>query len=255
MRVFITSGGTKVPIDSVRDITNMSKGTFGSKIATEALNRGHEVFYFVSKDGAAPFTMTQNFYSVEQNADLVTNWCKWFNWCEKHKKDYTEYRYRTFDDYAFHLEETLKTFDPDVIILAAAVSDYTADPHPSKIRSSDELTIQLFPAEKIISRVKSYCPNAFLVGFKLLVGVTHEELVDAALDSIRKNNCDLIAANDLNSLRAGNHEVLLIESPDNVGGAAIVNRYYQDAAKAIMDRAEKKWNVKCTGFSSALPVA
>ena len=33
MKILITSGGTKVPIDRVRSITNMSQGTFGSRIA------------------------------------------------------------------------------------------------------------------------------------------------------------------------------------------------------------------------------
>lgn len=32
MKILITSGGTKVPIDSVRSITNLSKGTFDSQI-------------------------------------------------------------------------------------------------------------------------------------------------------------------------------------------------------------------------------
>ena len=31
MKILITSGGTKIPIDLVRPITNMSRGTFGSK--------------------------------------------------------------------------------------------------------------------------------------------------------------------------------------------------------------------------------
>ncbi len=43
MRVLITSGGTKVPIDSVRHIGNMSSGTFGAKIGYEALRAGHNV--------------------------------------------------------------------------------------------------------------------------------------------------------------------------------------------------------------------
>ena len=37
MRVLLTSGGTRVPIDRVRDIRNMSMGTFGSRIALELL--------------------------------------------------------------------------------------------------------------------------------------------------------------------------------------------------------------------------
>ena len=37
MKVLITSGGTKVPIDTVRHIGNMSSGTFGAKIAFQLL--------------------------------------------------------------------------------------------------------------------------------------------------------------------------------------------------------------------------
>ena len=37
MKILVTSGGTKIPIDRVRDITNMSTGTFGSKIAIELI--------------------------------------------------------------------------------------------------------------------------------------------------------------------------------------------------------------------------
>jgi phosphopantothenoylcysteine synthetase/decarboxylase len=43
MKILITSGGTKIPIDTVRDITNMSTGTFGTKIAEECLRKGHDV--------------------------------------------------------------------------------------------------------------------------------------------------------------------------------------------------------------------
>ena len=41
MRILITSGGTKVMIDGVRHISNMSKGTFGSAICKSFLEKGH----------------------------------------------------------------------------------------------------------------------------------------------------------------------------------------------------------------------
>ena len=44
MKILITSGGTKVPIDRVRSITNMSCGTFGSRIADAFFSKGLEVF-------------------------------------------------------------------------------------------------------------------------------------------------------------------------------------------------------------------
>ena len=42
MKILITSGGTKVPIDRVRSITNMSCGTFGSRIADAFYSNEHE---------------------------------------------------------------------------------------------------------------------------------------------------------------------------------------------------------------------
>lgn len=43
MKILITSGGTKIPLDSVRHIGNMSSGTMGREIALAALEKKHEV--------------------------------------------------------------------------------------------------------------------------------------------------------------------------------------------------------------------
>ena len=44
MKILITSGGTKIPIDRVRSIMNMSRGTFGSRIADAFFNEGLKAF-------------------------------------------------------------------------------------------------------------------------------------------------------------------------------------------------------------------
>ena len=67
--ILVTSGGTKVPIDAVRDITNMSSGNFGSKIATEFMSIGlngelnfpWQVVYLGAKDGKHPLKMEVDF--------------------------------------------------------------------------------------------------------------------------------------------------------------------------------------------------
>jgi len=56
MKVLITSGGTKVPIDKVRFITNMSSGTFGSRIALEALMTGNDVIFLHAEKSKTPFS-------------------------------------------------------------------------------------------------------------------------------------------------------------------------------------------------------
>lgn len=213
MRIFITSGGTKVPIDPVRDITNMSRGTFGSKIATAALDQGHDVFYLVSKDGRTPFTLTTDFFN-DCEQPLTERFHTKYDWCVRMLDHYQEARYRNYDDYAVALRTGLEQYRPDIIILAAAVSDYLTDASETKVRSGDALTIRLKPAEKLIGHVKEWCPSAFLVGFKLLVGESQENLLAAAVHSIQKNGCGMVVANDFLSLLAGNHEIMLVQPVD-----------------------------------------
>jgi hypothetical protein len=44
---------------------------------------------------------------------------------------------------------------------------------------------------------------------------SEEKLIEAARESIRKNGCDSVIANDLNSLKSGNHEVIAV-FPDHI---------------------------------------
>jgi hypothetical protein len=67
-KILITSGGTKVPIDKIRDITNQSSGTFGSKIATEALKRNHDVTFMRAKGSKSPFSMEIDFNKLSQTS-------------------------------------------------------------------------------------------------------------------------------------------------------------------------------------------
>lgn len=246
MKIFITSGGTRVPIDPVRHleifdmgeacIMNMSSGNFGSKIAEAALQEDHEVFYFVAEKGQTPFTINSNILNKE-NSEEFLQYCKnkfIFKDMALNLKRYTERTYRDYEAYRRQLPILLDEFKPDAIVLAAAVSDYVAVPHTEKIRSAEHLSIELTNAEKIIGNVKKWQPNALLVGFKLLVNSTETELIAAAEASIIKNNCDLIVANDLTTLKAGNHEVLLVE-PD-ASRQIVVNKYQQNGALEIVKR-------------------
>ena len=55
MKIAITSGGTKVPLDDIRVLSNISHGTTGALLATYALKAGHTVEYIASKESALPF--------------------------------------------------------------------------------------------------------------------------------------------------------------------------------------------------------
>jgi phosphopantothenate-cysteine ligase len=212
MKILITSGGTKVPIDKVRDITNMSHGTFGSRIAHVALAEEHEVCFLCAKGSRTPFRNDFDFYNDNQAIHKVM---EYFLFCEEYQEKYSETEFRNYDDYERSLG-LLLDWKPDVVILAAAVSDYgVANYVNGKIRTQDNLQISLEPLPKIIATVKERLPNCFLVGFKLLVYASETELIEEASKSIINNRCDLVVANDLASLQANNHRLFLVR-PDQV---------------------------------------
>jgi len=187
MKVLITSGGTKIKIDMVRHISNMSKGTFGTKIAESfrcELNPAetdHYVKFLMARDSKYP------------SSPFVT-----------------KYVYETFEDYERELFDLLKNYKPDIVVLAAAVSDYGVENYvDGKIRSKEELVIRLKPLPKLISRVRDYVPNAVICGFKLLVNSTEEELQKACLESLYKNRLDLVVGNDLRDIKNDDHKLLI----------------------------------------------
>ena len=64
---------------------------------------------------------------------------------------------------------------------------------------------------QIISLVKEWNPAIHLIGFKLLVDVTEDHLVDIARKSLIKNQADLIIANDLSQISADQQRAIFVE--------------------------------------------
>ena len=178
MKVLITSGGTRVPIDDVRYIGNMSTGRYGAELARVAYKAGLDVTLFHAKDSVTPF-LSYN-YSDEYH--------------EKVYKDYNEYK---------RVVDLAEDTQPDIIISAAAVSDYIVDKTEGKISSDgEELIIRLKKAKKILPEFKKVCPNALVVGFKLLVSPKSAE-IKTAVQKVLDNGADLCIFNDLTRIRQG----------------------------------------------------
>jgi phosphopantothenate-cysteine ligase len=213
MRVLVTSGGTKIPIDTVRHIGNMSNGTFGSKIATWFLKNNCHVDFLCAKGSKTPFSSNIDLNSISPS-EAVGALAKLCSLKESFGDSYHQYDYKTFDDYSKDLCNLIDVkFEntPDIVVLAAAVSDYGTKPIKGKIRSKDkDMSIHLHKLPKLIGRVKKKCPSAFLVGFKLLVDSTDTELIEAAKQSIKKNGCDMVIANDLRDIKNNDHKALVV---------------------------------------------
>ena len=87
----------------------------------------------------------------------------------------------------------------------------------NKISSNeDNLVIVLKPTPKIISIIKDLSPLTYLIGFKLLDGVSKEELIEVAKKLRDKNKCDLVVANDLSTIRNGEHIAYIIDKDNTI---------------------------------------
>ena len=58
--------------------------------------------------------------------------------------------------------------------------------------------------------IKKKSPETALVGFKLLSGVPHEELISVGKRLMQKNDCDFVLANDLQEIGLDFHRGYLI---------------------------------------------
>jgi phosphopantothenoylcysteine decarboxylase/phosphopantothenate--cysteine ligase len=183
MKILITSGGTKVPIDDVRYIGNMSSGRYGAEIADQFNKLDHDVLYWHSKGGAIPAGLSTSVYNGRIDSAIISY------------KDYNEYS---------DVIELVKDEKPDIIISAAAVSDYTVDKTEGKLSSDgDEIIIRLKKAKKILPEFKKVSSRSMVVGFKLLVSPTYQE-VNKAVNKVLNNGADYVVYNDLTQIRKGN---------------------------------------------------
>ncbi|SDB48067.1 phosphopantothenate-cysteine ligase [Streptococcus henryi] len=204
MKILITSGGTTESIDTVRGITNHSTGTLGKYISEKFLAQGHQVSLVTTKSAVKP--------QEHDNLDIYV---------------------------ISNVDSLIKTIEPlvkshDVLIHSMAVSDYTPvymtdldevkqrkdiaqlltkENKETKISSkSDYQVLFLKKTPKVISLVKNWNPNIQLIGFKLLVGVSKDELFAVARESLVNNQARYILANDLSEITPNQHHAYLLDS-------------------------------------------
>lgn len=206
MKILITSGGTTEKIDQVRAITNHSSGRLGKAIAETFLKHGHDICLVTTSAAEKPTS------HPKLSIVLISN--------------------------AQELADKLESLVPeyDCIIHAMAVADYTPlymtsldeveQTHPvsqllenrnteAKISSDKDVQVLFLKrTPKIISSVKKCNPNIKLIGFKLLVGVSKEELLKVARQSLLKNKADYILANDLLDINSSQHKAYLVSAQD-----------------------------------------
>jgi phosphopantothenate---cysteine ligase (CTP) len=189
--ILITAGSTRGYLDAVRYITNTSTGRLGSEIALEAMGRGAVVTYIYGADSLFPVIRDRN--------DIKSTQLKLIE-------------IETNNDLMKVLQEKLKNRKFDAIIHAMAVADYVPImAKPNKTSSQkDEWLIKLVKTPKVINIIRTTWPETFLVGFKLEVNRTKDELIKIAGRFLTKSKANLIVANDYKYISHNRHIAYMV---------------------------------------------
>jgi phosphopantothenoylcysteine decarboxylase/phosphopantothenate--cysteine ligase len=165
LRVVITAGGTREPIDAVRFIGNRSSGKMGFALARAAFDRGAEVEI------------------IEANVDLPA--------VPGVKQTMTP----TAGE--MHAEVMARLPSTDILIMAAAVADYRVAEGPAggKIgKGKDEWCVELEPTTDILCDVAAHHEGQFIVGFAAEYGL---DGLERARDKMERKRLDMIVFNDI----------------------------------------------------------
>ena len=243
MIVVVTGGGTIAPIDEVRSIANLSSGRFSAGITEAWLRRGADVYHIHAPRAELPFHRAARFDLDLPERQALTEHAR----LEQLRRDYAAIRDRlhlvpletgTVADYAATLERILRSVEVSVAMLAMAVSDYQSEPVSGKIDSeSGSLIVRCRRTPKVIRSVRDWAPGVFLVGFKLTVGSSREDLIHQAEEACRTNRANLTVANDLGPLREGRHTVHLVrpgQPAETLGPSATLADEVVERVAAIM---------------------
>ncbi len=206
VRVLVSAGGTREPLDSVRFLGNRSSGRMGVALAAEAARRGAEVT-LVAANLAVPAPGGVELVEVESAAALA----------------------------AAVLER-----EAEIIIMSAAVADYRpADPKKSKRHKSDETwTVELEPTTDVLRELgRRRRKGQMLVGFAADEGSAG---MKRAREKLQDKKVDLIVFNDISQpgigFDADENAVVLISKS---GEIKLTKAPKREIAAGILDEVER----------------
>ena len=204
VRVLVTAGGTREPIDAVRYVGNRSSGRMGAAVADEAAWRGADVTLVLAAATARP-AAAMTTVRVETAAQL-------------------------------HDEVVARAADADVVVMAAAVSDYRPAAAIDGKRAKDGAgwTIELEPTADILQQLGAVRRDGqLLIGFAAEHG---EGAVERARGKLARKGADAIVVNDVSRSDIGfdveDNEIVIVTSNQEI---VISRRPKWACAQAIWD--------------------
>jgi phosphopantothenoylcysteine decarboxylase / phosphopantothenate---cysteine ligase len=209
LRVLVTAGGTREPIDSVRFIGNRSSGRMGLALAEEAARRGADVT-LLAANVTIPAPAGVDEVTVETTAELDTAVRERFP-------------------------------DADVLIMAAAPADFRpADPAAAKLarEEHERLTLEFEPTDDIVAGVAAARrTDQTVVGFAAEHG---EGAVERGRAKLARKGLDAVVVNDISrtdiGFDSGDNEVTIVSAD---GEWEVGRRPKAEVAAAVLDEVER----------------
>ena len=207
-RVLVTAGGTREPLDAVRYIGNRSSGRMGVALAAEARRRG-AIVTLIASNLAVPPPDDVEVVEAPTAADVES--------------------------------EASARSDADVVLMAAAISDYRPRETVAAKRPKDEETwkIALEPTTDVLKLLAEHRTNGqVLVGFAAETG---EGGLDRARDKLTTKQVDFIVYNDVSREDVGfdtqDNEVVIVSAESE---RRVEKAPKNEIAAAILDEVEHR---------------
>jgi phosphopantothenoylcysteine decarboxylase/phosphopantothenate--cysteine ligase len=204
LKVLVTAGGTREAIDPVRFIGNQSSGKQGLAFARQAMALGASVKLIAC-----------NLDKSLAGAEVV------------HVTDVAQ------------LKAELDATSADILVMAAAVSDFTVIRADSKLRRGELTSLALEPTPDLVAHWAAANPESTTLAFAL---EDRSDLIPAAREKLESKRVSAVLANRTSALGAENSEALFVSvaktedlsgSKDEVARAALLNlAAMHSAAKA-----------------------
>jgi phosphopantothenoylcysteine decarboxylase/phosphopantothenate--cysteine ligase len=189
--VVVTAGGTREPIDPVRFIGNSSSGRQGVALALAARAAGATVSLLAAN-------VTEAILAPVYDAGISVR------------------EVVTSAD----LSAALMSETADVLLMAAAVSDYTISERQQKLRRGEISALELTATDDIVAGYAKTHPQCLVVAFALDDSGNLEAAARAKLDS---KDAAMVVANRPAALNAASTEVLLVtaDATEAVSGSKL----------------------------------
>ena len=179
----VTLGGTQESIDTVRYIGNHSSGKQGLAFANALRDAGAEVKI------------------IAANVDVETE----------------GFEFATVRTYQ-QLSDELSAVSCDLLVMAAAVSDFTVVQSKTKLKSGDSIELKLAPTEDLIKNFRRSKPSTKILAFS--VADRDSDWVEIAKLKKLEKEVDFIFANTTDAFSSDeSHGVLISEEAHELSGS------------------------------------